>query len=319
METPSRMSTEQGVIILQYVARALFAVLAVIYFNHSDGFFFALPAVTPWVLAGSYLGLQLLFLLARVPHATLLASGLDVVILGVVILIDAGQPPPTMALLFLAVLSNGLLYGLRRFLIMLAAAEVVLAIVMPIRLGYGDDSGALLNPAASASLFLLAALTVCMLYFGLMIWRNQVLARQSVENAWRDPQTGFISRAALSSTAGWLIPLHDRLSSPLTLVLVHDDDLNALADAVAQRLRRSDIVARYDEEHLALLLPCTATGAAEQLLADLRGSRPGLRAALLTLHSANAALEQVLHHLQTAMPRTRPDDGHWLAHATPLA
>ena len=317
METPSRMSTEQGVIILQYVARALFAVLAVIYFNHSSAFFFTLPAVTPWVLAGTYLGLQLLFLVARIPHAALLASLLDLVILGIVILIDAGEPPPTMALLFLAVLSNGLLHGLKRFLVMLAAAEVVLVIVMPIRISYGE-AGNPFDPAASASLFLLAALTVCMLYFGLMIWRNQVLARQSMENAWRDPQTGFISRAALTSTAGWLIPLHDRLSSPLTLVLVHDEDLNGLADTVGQRLRRSDIVARYDEDHLALLLPCTAAGAAEQVLGDLRQARPGLRAAVMTLHSANAALEQALHHLQTAMPRTRSDDAHWLAHASPL-
>ncbi|HBU66117.1 MAG TPA: GGDEF domain-containing protein, partial [Alcanivorax sp.] len=140
----------------------------------------------------------------------------------------------------------------------------------------------------------------------------------AVETAWRDPQTGFISRTALTSTAGWLIPLHDRLSSPLTLVLVHHPDINALAETVSQRLRRSDVIARYDEDHLALLLPSTATGAAERVLADLRERQPGLRAAVMTLNSANAALEQVLYHLQTAMPRTRDDQDHWLAHASPL-
>ncbi|HAB04853.1 MAG TPA: GGDEF domain-containing protein, partial [Alcanivorax sp.] len=181
METSSRVSTEQGVIVLQYLARALFAILAVLYFNHSEGFFFTVPTATPWILAGSYLALQLLFLVARVPHATILASGLDLVILGIVILLDGGEPPPTMALLFLAVLSNGLLHGLKRFLVMLAAAEVVLAIVMPIRISYSPGGT---EAAASASLFLLAALTVCMLYFGLMIWRNQVLSRQAVETAW---------------------------------------------------------------------------------------------------------------------------------------
>ena len=131
METSSRVSTEQGVIVLQYLARALFAILAVLYFNHSEGFFFTVPAATPWILAGSYLALQLLFLVARVPHATILASGLDLVILGIVILLDGGEPPPTMALLFLAVLSNGLLHGLKRFLVMLAAAEVVPAARKP--------------------------------------------------------------------------------------------------------------------------------------------------------------------------------------------
>lgn len=314
METSPRMSTEQGVIVLQYLARALFAILAVVYFNHSGDFFFTVPVATPWILAGSYLALQLLFLLARIPHGALLASGLDLVILGVVILLDGGQPPPTMALLFLAVLSNGLLHGLKRFLVMLAAAEVVLAIVLPIRLSYSEA-----DIATSASLFLLAALTVCMLYFSLMIWRNQVLAKQAVENAWHDPETGFISRAALASTAGWLVPLHDRLSSPLTLALVHHQDISALADAVGQRLRRSDVIARYDEHHLALLLPNTATDDAELVLADLRERQPGMRAAVITLNSANAALEQVLYHLQTAMPRTRDDHNYWLARAVPLS
>lgn len=314
MENTSRMSSEQGVLILQYLARALFAVLAVIYFNHSAGFFFKLPAATPWLIAGLYVVLQLVLLITRIPQADVLASALDLVTLGVVMLIDKGQPPPTMALLFLAVLSNGLLHGLKRFLIMLAAAEVVLAIVMPIRLA---QSGGVAQ--TSASLFLLAALTVCMLYFGLMIWRNQSLGRAALEAAWRDPQTGFISREALTSTAGWLIPLHDRLSSPLTLVLLGQDDINALADTVGQRLRRSDIVARYDDRHLAMLLPCTAAAAAEQVLADLRARQPQLRAAVITLTNGNAALEQVLYHLETAMPRTLADANHWLAHAPPLS
>ena len=55
------------------------------------------------------------------------------------------------------------------------------------------------------------------------------------------------------------------------------------------------------------------------MLADLRERQPGLRAAVMTLNSANAALEQVLYHLQTAMPRTRDDQDHWLAHASPLS
>ena len=102
-------------------------------------------------------------------------------------------------------------------------------------------------------------------------------------------------------------------------MLVHHPDINALAETVSQRLRRSDVIARYDEDHLALLLPSTATGAAERVLADLRERQPGLRAAVMTLNSANAALEQVLYHLQTAMPRARDDQDHWLAHASPLA
>ena len=217
-----------------------------------------------------------------------------------------------MALLFIAVLSNGLLHGLKRFLIMLIGAEIVLAFVLPIRLSYASA------PTASASLFLVAALSACMLYFGLMIWRNQHLSRAALEATWRDPDTDFISREALVSTAGWLVPLHDRISSPLTLALVQHNELPLLADRVAQRIRRSDVAARYDEQHLALLLPCTATAAAEQLLNDLRDRHPGLRAAVMTLTDGDAALEQAFSHLQTSMARTTEEDNHWLAHAPPM-
>ena len=312
MTTSSRITSDQGVVIMQYLARALFAALAVIYFHHADNFFFTLPKATPWLLFAAYVGLQLLLVFLRPANGDAFASGLDLLTLGIVLLLDPGNPPPTMALLFIAVLSNGLLHGIKRFLIMLAGAEIVLAFVLPIRLSY------VTTPTASASLFLVIALSACMLYFGLMIWRNQALARAALEATWRDPDTDFISREALVSTAGWLVPLHDRISSPLTLALVRHDELTQLANRVAHRIRRSDVAARYDEQHLALLLPCTATAAAEQLLNDLRDRHPGLRAAIMTLSDGDAALEQALAHLQSSMARTRDDNDHWLAHAPPM-
>ena len=231
MNTSSRITSDQGVVLMQYLARAMFAGLAVMYFHHADHFFFTLPKATPWLLFCAYIGIQLLLLFWRPVNADAFASALDLLTLGIVLLLDAGDPPPTMALLFIAVLSNGLLHGLKRFLIMLIGAEIVLAFVLPIRLSYASA------PTASASLFLVAALSACMLYFGLMIWRNQHLSRAALEATWRDPDTDFISREALVSTAGWLVPLHDRISSPLTLALVQHNELPLLADRVAQRIR----------------------------------------------------------------------------------
>lgn len=312
MSTTSRITSDQGVVLMQYLAKALFALLAVFYFHNTDQFYFALPQATPWLLFFAYVGLQLALLIWRPSNGDVFSSALDLLTLGIVMLLDAGSPPPTMALLFVAVLSNGLLHGLKRFLIMLAGAEIVLAFVLPIRLSYAS------TPDSSASLFLMAALSICMLYFGLMIWRNQVLARAALEATWRDPDTDFISREALVSTAGWLVPLHDRISSPLTLVLIQHDELPQLSDQVAQRIRRSDVAARYDATQLALLLPCTATAAAEQLLNDLRDRHPGMRAALMTLADGDIALEQALAHLEQTMARTTEDDSHWLAHAAPI-
>ena len=168
MTTSSRITSDQGVVIMQYLARALFAALAVIYFHHADNFFFTLPKATPWLLFAAYVGLQLLLVFLRPANGDAFASGLDLLTLGIVLLLDPGNPPPTMALLFIAVLSNGLLHGIKRFLIMLAGAEIVLAFVLPIRLSY------VTTPTASASLFLVIALSACMLYFGLMIWLSLI-------------------------------------------------------------------------------------------------------------------------------------------------
>ena len=153
MNTSSRITSDQGVVLMQYLARALFAGLAVMYFHHADHFFFTLPKATPWLLFCAYIGIQLLLLIWRPVNADAFASALDLLTLGIVLLLDAGDPPPTMALLFIAVLSNGLLHGLKRFLIMLIGAEIVLAFVLPIRLSYASA------PTASASLFLVAALS----------------------------------------------------------------------------------------------------------------------------------------------------------------
>lgn len=313
MNTSSRIMSDQGVVLMQTLARALFACLAVIYFHHADHFFFSLPQATPWLLFAAYIGIQAALLFWRPVNGDAFASALDLLTLGIVLLLDVGDPPPTMALLFIAVLSNGLLHGIKRFLIMLGGAAVVLAFILPIRFSQSAMH------TVSANLFLVAALSACMLYFALMIWRNQALSRSALEATWRDPATDFISREALISTAGWLVPLHDRISSPLTLALVHHEDLSLLSDRIAQRIRRSDVAARYDEEHIALLLPCTATAAAEQLLNDLRDKHPGMRAAVMTLTDAQAALEPALSHLHTAMARTQEDEGHWLAHAPPLS
>ena len=119
MNTSSRITSDQGVVLMQYLARALFAGLAVMYFHHADHFFFTLPKATPWLLFCAYIGIQLLLLIWRPVNADAFASALDLLTLGIVLLLDAGDPPPTMALLFIAVLSNGLLHGLKRFLIML--------------------------------------------------------------------------------------------------------------------------------------------------------------------------------------------------------
>ena len=53
MNTSSRITSDQGVVLMQYLARALFAGLAVMYFHHADHFFFTLPSPAIFLVTDS--------------------------------------------------------------------------------------------------------------------------------------------------------------------------------------------------------------------------------------------------------------------------
>lgn len=316
MKIPDHLASEPGLHGLQFIGRALFALLVGFYLLQAQPAFGGFsPSVWMIWLALAVFVLIHAVLLYRAPAvANIPGALLDLVSIGVVILLDPGTPPPALVLLVVAALSAGMVYGLRRFLYVLTGSVLVVALVIPARLARADDAA-----LAASTLFLLAVILVCVSYFGLMVYRNQVLARRAREETWRDPRTGLISHTAMISTAGWLLPLHDRLSSHLALALLcpaRDADLEFLADQLATRLRRSDIAARYDEQSLAVLLPDTPVKDAEHLLREVRTDSPDYQAAVLVLSDPDHSLEAVLQHLRRTLERARGDEDHWLVHAS---
>lgn len=313
--SPLSITSERSVKMLQASARLVFALLAVVYFSAQPALYLPLPALTPWMILAAYLVAHGLLLFRPFRFADRLAPAIDLLALTGLLLLDPGEPPPTLALLIVAVLSTGLLHNLKRYLLTLGGAVLALVIAFVLRQQH--------NPEAfgSGTWFLLAALAVCVAYFTLMLYRTQTLARRAEAATWQDPETGLISRAALSHTAGWLLPLHDRLSNPLTVTLLEVDDPQQLAElsrAVTARLRRSDVAARFDGTVIAIVFPCTGAEAAEKVLRDLQQQINGLHGAIVSVSNPDIGLEQVLHHLHQSLSRSRADARHWLSHATAL-
>lgn len=317
MKLTRDLASEPGLQLLQFGGRALFALLVTLYLVQA-GTLPLLLEIGTWMLWAGFA----VFLVAHIgliwrPPAggSGIAAALDLLATGIVILLDPGEPPPSMVLLLVSLISAGVVAGPRRFSWVLGGSVLLLALVIPARVGET-------HPGVSAgTFFLLATLLVCVLYFGLMVYRNQVLARHARDATWRDPETGLISHGAMLSTAGWMLPLHDRLSTTLSLAMLEPGnpaDLKPLADLVATRLRRSDVAARYDETSLAILLPDTEAAATESLLTELRADAPACRAAMGTMSSPDHSLEELLGHLQRALARSGRDEGHWLVHATRL-
>ncbi|MBZ2189753.1 GGDEF domain-containing protein [Alcanivorax sp. JB21] len=313
MNLPSSLATDRGTNTLQLTARLLFTLLVIAYFTALPALQLPLHGALMALLIALYLLLQGGLFYRPFAGAPLIGNLIDLIALGVLVMLDPGEPPPTLALMIVAVLSTGLLNGLPRFLSSLGIAAVVLAVVLPLRLQQSDA------PLAASSLFLLAVMLTCAVYFGLLLYRNKVLTRLAQESTWQDPQTGLISRTALSHTAGWLLPLHERLSSPLTAIMLRPHDpaqLDALAGGLSQRLRRSDIGARADDHCLALLLPDTNVANAERVITSLREHTPPFTAVMAAV-PRETSLDLVIDHLGDTFRRGDTAERE-LIHAPPL-
>ncbi len=307
MRFSDRLATDNALTLVRSSARLVFAVITFIYLYHGG------------LDAGSWLALVMLAGYA-VLHGVLVWRGgllaevggvsLDILAIAASVWLDPSPMPPTLMLFLVLILSGGLLHGPMRFNLLLGLSALAVAVLISL----GERR---IGADVSAMWFAGTIMLACALYAGVLLYRNQAHERLALEATWRDPQTGLISHQALISTAGWLLPLHDRMAAHLTLVLVEasaSQNLMTLAERLSHRLRRSDIAARYNEHALALMLPCTTVTAAENLLGDLRQQGTEFRAALMAVSSSDQSLEAALHHLEHHLQRAN-DSNHWMVHA----
>lgn len=308
MQFSDRLATDNALTLVRSVARLIFASLTFAYLYRGG--------IDPggWLaglLLAGYIALHGLLVWRGGLLAEAGGVALDLAAITLAVWLDPSVPmPPTLMLFLVLILSGGLLHGPLRFNLLLGLSALAVAVL--ISLGerrLGED--------VSAMWFAGTLMLACALYAGVLLHRNQAHQRLAREATWRDPQTGLISHQALLSTAGWLLPLHDRLAAPLTLVLLHNPtpgQLPTLSERLSQRLRRSDVAARYQEDVLALILPCTTVTAAENLLTDLRQQDTRFRAALVAVGGADRSLEALLQELEQHLQRA-DDDQHWIVHA----
>lgn len=306
MQFSDRLATDNALTLVRSSARLVFGALTFLYLYQHP--------------ASSLGGLLVLMVVAGffTLHGLLVWRGgwlaefggllVDLLAVAAAVWLDPASMPPTLLLFLVILLSGGLLHGPARFNLLLALSALTLLLLI----GLGERR---LDGDSTAMLFAMTIMLACALYAGVLLYRNQAHERLAREAAWRDPETGLISHQALISTAGWLLPLHDRMALSVTLALVRSDPqrLPDTAEALARRLRRSDVAARYDDTTLAVILPCTTQTAAENLFGDLRQDHEDFRVALITLSDSEQSLEATLHHLKQQL--TRAHGSHWLVHA----
>lgn len=306
MRFSDRLATDNALTLVRSLARLVFSSLTFVYLY--QGGLDAGSWLAVLVLAG-YIVLHAMLVWRGGLPAEIGGVALDVSAIALSVWLDPSPMPPTLLLFLVLILSGGLLHGPMRFNVLLALSAAAVALLISL----GERR---LGADISAMWFAGTIMLACALYAGILLYRNQAHARLAREATWRDPQTGLISHQALLSTAGWLVPLHDRLAAPLTLVLVQASDkgLPVLAERLSQRLRRSDVAARYGDDILALILPCTTVTAAENLLTDLRQNSDPFRAAVSAVNGSDRSLEIILQHLEQHLQRA-DNEHHWMVHA----
>ena len=314
MSIPAKFVGPAGLDLVRATARLVFAVVVFAYLSRQLGEASSSLRLMPAILLGGYLVLHALVAWRGGWLAELAGMVLDLGTVTLAVLLDPAAVPPTLLLFLVVIMGGGLLKGEGRFLLLTSASVILVAGL----LATGALGG---NEHRTELVFTLTVLASAVLYLGILIYRARLQRRQAREATWRDPETGLVSREALIATAGWLLPLHDRIASTVTLVLLqprHPGALGSLADHLARRLRRSDVAARFDLDLIALALPCTSLTAAENLLSDLRQEGHRFTTAILAVTDGNQSLERLFAHLEQHLARASEDDSQWLVHAPAL-
>ncbi|MEY1662512.1 hypothetical protein [Isoalcanivorax beigongshangi] len=313
MLKPVTLTSERGLSVLLFAARLIFAVLASFYFHAESSNEFNLHTFVFVTALVVYLLLQLTLLLRPLPGGLVLSLGLDLITACALLWFDPTEPPPVIAVMFaLPMLASVLLPPLRAILI-LGITVILVGTILVLR---GEPGGSL----TPATLFLSFTMLACAASHSLLLLRNHVISQHNEAALWQDPDTGLLSRPALSHTGGWLLPLHERLSSPLTAVLLRPQtsaDLALLAQSVSGRLRRSDIGARADADSLVILLPDTPRAQAEIVLAALRDIAPAFTAVMADV-PRETSLDLVIDHLLVTLSRSPSGQDIPLLHAPAL-
>lgn len=137
-----------------------------------------------------------------------------------------------------------------------------------------------------------------------------------------DLQTGLPHFSVLKEGFIYLLPYHQRNRIPLSLLMIRlpeksmitTETLQASCAYMAQRLRKSDLMVRYDQRHLTILLCDTSDHGASLLAQALQhylrtdNLAPVLHYAVLRVPLENSSLDVLLQKMQEALVLANQSD-----------
>ena len=192
------------------------------------------------------------------------ANWIDLLGSGTVVILDPFAMPPTLVLIVIAVIGNGIQHGLKNFIVVSGNALFVSIAAIPTHyylLGHWPG-----YPFYFFCIFLL----VCLHYIYFLVRGIERLKTQAEEHARKDELTGLLNRRAFMSAASYMLSLYHRTRLPLVFIFadldgfkaVNDELGHAMGDQVLQQFarftrenfRKTDMTARIGGDEFVFLL-----------------------------------------------------------------
>lgn len=269
-ETPSTRETVFYNPLYQFIVRLLLGVLTGLYFYLSP-----IPPPAPsghvvvMLTIGSYVLFHVVWWLrfraAGISRRAIrLANWVDLIAAGLSVSMDPYPLTPTIALVLITVMGNGIQHGLSNFTIVSVNAAFVCLAAIPMHFHL------IRYPAPYPFYFLCIFLLILVHYAFNLVKRIERLKDQAEKLAQRDELTGLMNRRAFLKSAVYLVSLYNRTHLPLVLVFADLDNFKQVNDTMghdagdrvlkqlgflaANHFRITDIKARYGGDEFVFIL-----------------------------------------------------------------
>jgi len=248
-------------------------------------------------------------------HGIRIANWVDLIGGGIALMIDPYQIPPTLILMLIIVLGNGIQHGLDNFIVTAKNAISVCFISIPVHF-------LLLAQWPSYEFyFCVIFLLVCAHYTYYLLRRIENLKTQAENLAQLDDLTGLINRRAFIKAARYLISLRARNQIPLVVIFADLDGFKTVNDIFGhstgdmvlknfalmaiQNVRKTDIISRYGGDEFVFILTNSNLDNAKMVMsrletqfinwANIHHINVGLSYGIKEISDTSTNLEDILH------------------------
>jgi diguanylate cyclase (GGDEF)-like protein len=266
---------------LQLFVRYMLVTITAVYLNYSPIPPLVLTLTQINLIVAGYYAFHIFWWLNYKRHGTniimiRLGAWVDTSAAAIALMCDPFIIPPTVGLLLIASLGNGIQHGFRIFIECMVGALILgLAALLYHFILIGSQPPYNLY-------FYVFLIFFAVFYSYLLVRRLEQMKMEAIIVSEQDSLTGILNRRAFLRTAEYLLMLNERTNIPLVFIYADLDNFKAvndqfghgMGDKVLQyfskiaksRLRKNDIIARYGGDEFVMILTDTSLGNAESVL-----------------------------------------------------